>query len=40
MVNVAILGAGFMGSAHAANYRALEGRVARAPQSNAAKTRS
>jgi len=27
MVNVAILGAGFMGSAHAANYRALEGRV-------------
>src|SRR5439155_2505796 len=27
MVSVAILGAGFMGSAHAANYRALEGRV-------------
>jgi predicted dehydrogenase len=27
MINVAILGAGFMGSAHAANYRALEGRV-------------
>ena len=27
MVNVAILGAGFMGSAHAANYGALEGRV-------------
>src|SRR2546422_1170686 len=27
MVNVAILGAGFMGSADAANYRALEGRV-------------
>jgi predicted dehydrogenase len=27
MVNVAILGAGFMGSAHAANYRALEGGV-------------
>jgi UDP-N-acetylglucosamine 3-dehydrogenase len=27
MANVAILGAGFMGSAHVANYRALEGRV-------------
>jgi predicted dehydrogenase len=27
MINVAILGAGFMGTAHAANYRALEGRV-------------
>ncbi len=27
MINVAILGGGFMGSAHAANYRALDGRV-------------
>ena len=27
MINVAILGAGFMGAAHATNYRALEGRV-------------
>ena len=27
MVNVAILGAGFMGAAHAANYRALGDRV-------------
>ena len=27
MINVAILGAGFMGSAHAANYQALDGRV-------------
>ena len=27
MINVAILGAGFMGSAHAANYKALDGRV-------------
>ena len=27
MITVAILGGGFMGAAHAANYKALEGRV-------------